>query len=34
MIYYCHLNETEISPKECESCGARECCEHNLEIRK
>ena len=32
MKYYCHFNETEIiSPKECETCGARDCCEHNLE---
>ena len=29
--YYCHFNETEINPKECETCGARDCCEHNLE---
>lgn len=29
--YYCHFNEAEINPKECETCGARDCCEHNLE---
>ena len=31
MKYYCHFNETEINPKECETCGASDCCEHNLE---
>jgi hypothetical protein len=34
MTYYCHFNETEIDPKECESYGARECCEHNLEMKE
>lgn len=29
--YYCHFNEAEIDIKECETCGARDCCENNLE---
>lgn len=33
MTYYCHFNETEIDPKECETCGAKECCAYNLEIK-
>jgi Zn ribbon nucleic-acid-binding protein len=29
--YYCYWQEREIDLQECESCGAMDCCEYNLE---